>query len=509
MKTFEEVGTMVDDYFLVPHIQKLKDILIATEPLDNVEKADIVRRLAHGKPIHGMGERALNAELKDLSAKKVAVDGGSVSDAFYEDGKFRPMLLTKHLMEVDHYIFSVEDEMLRVYQDGVYVADEVRDTERLIEKLLGSAVKTHQVAATMKLLQDQNAQKITRHPDWINLKNGRYCLHSGAVLSHQPEFKSVIQLPVEYDSRAECPAFDKWIRDVLPNADNQYLLLQLIGYSMLQDVRFGKIVVLYGPTHTGKSTCLDLVKAFLGGINVSAVSLHALDNEDMRFARSQIAGKLANLSADLSSKHLAGDSQVKQIASGDSMTVEHKGVKPFTISPFATLWNSSNQLPVSNDRTDAWYERLVILPFMQQHKGEKADREILDKLTQPSEMSGILNKVLEALQVLLDENQFRTTESTDEMLMEYRTHNDQVNRYLSERCVKVEDGEIREDTIYQDYEEWAASEGIPRPLPKTKFREGAKQWGATHKFAKREGNRYHAYEGIDFYATVPEITDFE
>ena len=210
-----------------------------------------------------------------------------------------------------------------------------------------------------------------------------------------------------------------------------------MGYSMLQDVRFGKIAVLYGPTHTGKSTCLDILSGFLGRDNVSALSLHSLDNEDNRFSRAGLVGKLANVSADLSSKYLAGDSQIKQIAVGDPIQVEFKGIQSFPYYPFSTLWSSSNQLPVSHDRTDAWYERLLILPFMNQHKGEKADRKLLERLTQPTEMAGILNRVLDALRTLLDENVFLDTTSTRTMLEQYRRENDHVSRFMSEQYAGV------------------------------------------------------------------------
>ena len=53
------------------------------------------------------------------------------------------------------------------------------------------------------------------------------------------------------------------------------------------------------------------------------------------------------------------------------MQVEFKGQKSFIYKPFATLWASCNQLPVSHDRTDAWYERLILLGFFEQHTGKQ------------------------------------------------------------------------------------------------------------------------------------------
>ena len=169
------------------------------------------------------------------------------------------------------------------------------------------------------------------------------------------------------------------------------------------------------------------------------------------------------------------------------MQVEFKGFQSFPYSPFATLWASSNQLPVSHDRTDAWYERLVILPFMNQHRGDKADRKQLERLTQPEEMSGILNHVLDALHTLLDENVFLETSSTRTMLEQYRRENDHVSRFMSELYQISEGSYILEDDVWTAYTVWCDDEGI-KPLAKTKLRVGVSNWG-TPRIRKNEDNQ--------------------
>ena len=240
---------------------------------------------------------------------------------------------------------------------------------------------------------------------------------------------------------------------------------------------------------------MDILRAFLGDRNVSSLTLHALDNEDHRFSRSGIVGKRANVSADLSSRYLRGDSQIKQIASGDGMQVEYKGVQSFSYSPFATLWASCNELPLSHDRTDAWYERLVILPFMEQHTGNDADRGLVDRLTTPSELSGILNRVLGAMQVLLKDNVFFETDSTREMLKQYRLDNDHVSRFLADEYTRTEGRSEVEDEVYEYYKDWTEAEGI-KPLSKVKLREGIVSAGVSRKRLNQSGYRCFVFDGI-------------
>ena len=385
MKGFEEVRGMIEDY---THSREgYKVVINAIAEFDDLDdRKELQNGFEEFKDSHGRGRRDLNKSVEEARKSRVSSSKLPLESEFFEDGKFRPVRVANALQEDKDYLFSTEDGILRVYRDGAHVVDQHRETQREIHGMLGDWVRPHAVAQVISLLEDKTAGPMPFHRDWINLQNGRLCIHSFELLDHNPAFKSVTQLPITYDKQAKCPEFDKWLSDVLPEADDQMLLLQLMGYSMLQDARFSKIAVLYGPTHTGKSTCLDLVRHFLGFDNVSSVSLHALDDESLRFSSAALFGKLANISADLSSKHLAGDSIAKQIASGDSIAGEFKNRAIFSFSPFSTLWNSSNQLPVSRDRTDAWYERLVIIPFIRQHKGERADRNLLSKLTQPEEM---------------------------------------------------------------------------------------------------------------------------
>jgi len=488
--TLSEVKEQVTQYASDPSAEKLQDILILTTQLSPVERSEVINSLSDYNRKHGMSKSELQAEVRRLLTSADARD-----TPFFEAGKLKPIRVVDALQRDNDYLTTIEDGQLRIYRDGVFACDKTRQTARNIIALLGDDVERAAVSNVESLLSDMTAETVPEHLEWVNLANGRWCLNAWQLLEHSPVYKSIVQLPVAYDAKAKCPEFDAWLSDVLPSDADRFLLLQLFGYSMLQDVRFGKIVVLFGPTHTGKSTCLDLLKAFLGKDNVSAASLHALDNEQLRFSRSGLVGKLANVSADLSSKYLSGDSQVKQIAVGDPMQVEFKGVQGFPYSPFATLWASSNQLPVSHDRTDAWYERLVILPFMQQHKGKAADRKLLEKLTQPSELSGLLNQVLEALQVLLIDNAFKETESTRAMLEQYRQENDHVARFLSEWYQLAEDASVLEDELYSHYKEWCEDDGI-KALSKTKFREGVTKWGPTRKRLNRGGDRPFAFVGM-------------
>ena len=376
--TLKEVKKEVSRYAAHPNSESLQDILYVTCPLTPIERAEVVKELLALSDYHGLSKSELNAEIKRLL--KTAED-----TPFFEGKELKPLRVVNVLRESNVYLTTIVDKQLRIYEDGVYRKDDIRETAREVIQLLNDDVTRGGIDGVISLLQDLTMCDIPIHTDWLNFKNGRFCLDSWELLEHSPEYRSIVQMPVEYNPDAKCPEFDKFLPSVLPQEDDQFLLLQLMGYSMLQDLRFGKIVYLYGPTHTGKSTIFKVLRALLGEDNTAALTWHALDNEDRRFSRAGLVGKLANLSGDLSSKYLAGDSQIKKISVGDAIDVEFKGVQSFTVEQYCTLWASGNSLPVSHDRTDAWYERLILLPFSQQHRGKEADKHLPKRLTQPGQ----------------------------------------------------------------------------------------------------------------------------
>ena len=489
--TLDDILDDIKAYAAEPTHELLTLILTAISTLDTlIDRETALRALEKEKSKHALSYTQLKKQVTEFTRE------ANTLNEFFDDGKFLPGAVCDTLEDSGHYLTLPTDNLLRVYRSGVYREDITSETAKTIDGWLGAATRPDRIRSALELLEIRTKTDVDRHTGFINLMNGRLCLSSWELLDHTPDLPSLIQLPVRYDPAATCTEFDGWLQNVLPAGDDQQLLLQLLGYSMLQDVRFGKIAVLYGPTHTGKSTCLSLVKALLGEKNTSALSLHALDNEDRRFSRSGLVGKLANISADLSSKYLAGDSQIKQIASGDPMQVEFKNGQPFLYKPFATLWASANQLPVSHDRTDAWYERLILLPFDQQHKGNAADRKVLDRMTEPSELSGILNRAIDALKQLIADNTFIETESTETLLAEYRLENDHVDRFLSETYTRVDGAECLEQDVYDVYGEWCDAEGI-QALSKTKFRTGITSWGCERKRKKSAGQRYFVFKGLE------------
>src|SRR5690606_18531789 len=85
----------------------------------------------------------------------------------------------------------------------------------------------------------------------------------------------------------------------------------------------------------------------------------------------------------------------KMLVAGDSLTVQKKHQHPFEFNNYAKLIFRANKVPETEDETDAYYRRWIILPFPRYIDPLKADRQLIEKLTTDEELSGLLNLVIQ------------------------------------------------------------------------------------------------------------------
>jgi putative DNA primase/helicase len=255
-------------------------------------------------------------------------------------------------------------------------------------------------------------------------------------------------LPLIYDPSATCPEWDKFIASVVPD-DCTELIYELIAWLMTRDRSIQKLVILLGVGANGKSTLIKGITAFLGRDTVSAIDLYTLESN--RFAVVNLLGKLANIWADLPNKTLETTSVMKAITGGDRIMAERKFGKQFEYEPFAKLLFSSNGLPKTTDFSERYFGRLLPIPFPNEFPEiPKVGRTLDARLSDPKELSGVLNRAL-ALLPRLRSNGFAQAASVQECLDEYRTSSDPVSEWLAEEVDVDPDEMISKQDLYQAY----------------------------------------------------------
>ena len=126
---------------------------------------------------------------------------------------------------------------------------------------------------------------------------------------------------------------------------------------------------------------------------------------------------MANISADLPKTAISTSGRFKMLTGRDTISAEFKHKNAFQFLNTAKMWFSCNEFPQTTEDTLAYVRRWKIFNCGNAFIGEKADSKILEKLTIPEELSGLLNWILEGLKRLLTNGRFSVNE-TEQTLRE-------------------------------------------------------------------------------------------
>ena len=166
----------------------------------------------------------------------------------------------------------------------------------------------------------------------------------------------------------------------------------------------------------------------------------------------------------------------KLMVAGEPIAVERKGEQGFAFKPYARLFFSANTLPRSLDTTDGFFRRLILIRFPNSFIKEAADPNLLQKLTTPEELSGLLNKTVQSLRVLMGRGHFEEPESAMFELSEYWVDCDPLALFVTEACELDPANTIKRSALYQAYRNFCQLNGY-KPLASRKFTQSLETYG--------------------------------
>jgi P4 family phage/plasmid primase-like protien len=386
-----------------------------------------------------------------------------------EDPRGLTAVIAEAITRTEHFAKDVGGKLYH-YEKGVYRRGGDDYIAASVKELLdssGASAKwtTHRTREVTEYIR-VDAPVLWEHPptNQINVLNGVLDLERGELLDHDPAFLSPVQLPVEYDEEAECPEWEKFVEATFPE-DAHDLAWEIPALLMTPDTSIQKAVLLTGEGANGKSTYLAGVEEFIGPDNCVALSLQKIESD--RFAASRLIGKLANICPDLPSDHLTSTSTFKAITGGDRITAEYKFRDSFEVLPFARLVFSANHPPRSGDASHAFYRRWLVVPFNRTFEpDEQIPRSVLDaKLSDPRELSGVLNKALRVLTTIRERGGLSEPGSVKEALAEFQRTTDPLTVWLERNTVEHPTAMVAQDELRHAYNAFCERTGKPGMSP--------------------------------------------
>lgn len=315
---------------------------------------------------------------------------------------------------------------------------------------------------------------------WVNMQNGTLVVDSeGGVRlrEHNRDDFFTYVLPYHYLPQAQCPLWHKFLDRVLPEMESQMVFSEFAGYCFTtNEMKYEKMLVLYGGGSNGKSVATDILRELLGRDNVSSVDLEKLTTDDNH--RSLIEGKLANIAQE-NGQNVAY-SILKNIVSGEPVMVKTLYKDPKLITNYGKLISSYNQLPKS-EATLGFFRRWIIIPFDVTITEQERDIRLKDKLCE--ELPGILNWVLEGLKRLVVNRAFTESSVCSNALESYKISTNSALRFCEERLSKNEEGHMSLKMLYQEYMKYCVEDGVTNKYGKNKFSEIIEKWGIEHSIS--------------------------
>jgi putative DNA primase/helicase len=363
--------------------------------------------------------------------------------------EYRHIEIARELLD-NHHFKTLDGVIYRYNNSGLYVPDGKAFIEGEAQKLLDNNASSFVVNEVVKWIERETRTEryeFDKEPGVINTMEGLIDIQNRKFREHSPDYLSLIQIPVIFDSKKECPRISQFFSEIL-NPEDIPVIEELFGYCLWRQYHIQKAFLLVGEGSNGKSTLIELLRTFLGRKNCSSLTFQELEED--RFAKEYLYMKLANLSSDIPSKAMHHVGTFKMLTGGDEISADRKFRDMIRFNNFAKIVFSANRPPkVYNDDSYAFWRRWVIIDFPNQFT-TGADKNLLAKLTTMDELCGLFNLSLKGLKRLLEKGDFSTTTTPDDIAKKYNIMADPVLSFVND-CCELGDYITERDTLYEAF----------------------------------------------------------
>jgi phage/plasmid primase, P4 family, C-terminal domain len=306
--------------------------------------------------------------------------------------------------------------------------------------------------------------------EFIGFSNCVWSNRTGKVYDYSPDRICFFKLPIDFNPNAKSPVFDEFMRDITcNNEDLEKLLYEMIGFCLNPRNEKGKSFFLIGSGANGKSTFLKAVTKAFGGNNIESLDFEDLNKQ---FFTHKLIGKLINIGSDINMRYVSGANLFKKLVTGDSVTVDIKFQTPIKFSNCAKFIFAGNRPPRTDDTSDGFLRRIILIPFIAKFTSTDEDDKMIDKLTTHESLEYLIQQAIKGYW-RMEKYGFTISESVIEMKKAYEILSNPVVEFLNGYGEKAELNEYLKSVtaahFYKyEYSIWCDENGY-KPLSSGNF----------------------------------------
>jgi len=224
----------------------------------------------------------------------------------------------------------------------------------------------------------------------LNCLNGTLDLRTGELRPHRREDLLTHLCPVIYDPDAKSALWEGFLQRVTcGDLALQHFLQQVAGYALTGSTREEKLLFVYGPARSGKSTFLGALQATLGEDYSHTCDFEAFlkrkptggPKDDL----ANMAGKRLVVSVETDEGARLAEGLIKQLTGGDRVRARRLYANSIEFLPQFKLFLAANDRPKARDDDDALWERILEVPFPHSIPRSERDPDVKTVLCDPSE----------------------------------------------------------------------------------------------------------------------------
>ena len=378
-------------------------------------------------------------------------------------------ILVKYILNDNHIYTTRDDERseMWIYCDGIYIPQGRTFIQEICREILSEIINSslvNQVIFKIECDTYIDQKEFFEDPpiDLIAIKNGIFNIKTKKLSKFNPKIRFFNKFPLTYRLKEDCIKIKRFFNSLFKNEEEILVIQEIFGYLLLREYRYEKSFMFLGGGRNGKGKTIEIMKRFLGVENCVEIPLSDLEND--LFAVGELFKKMANLCGDLSKTALKNTGRFKNLTARDMISAPRKFKTRITFENYAKFIFACNQLPITYDITPAFFQRWIILDFpytflpkleIGENNTNKLlklqDPNIIDKITNEFEMSGLLNWALEGLDRIIKNKTFSYSHSTNEVEIMWLRKSSSLNAFIMDCIAEEYDYDYPKFTFRNNY----------------------------------------------------------
>lgn len=411
--------------------------------------------------------------------------------------------------------------MARQMADEAAAGDQDDDFVKLLRKWAArstATARTDAAVANFRMIPQVRIDSYDLDKDarYLGVQNGVIDLGTEltdvpVLLPSSPDLMITKLMAASYHPDAPATRWEKFMEEIIPDAELREFLQRMCGYALLGKPNYRAMAILSGPPRSGKSKFIESISHVFGqygGTAAAALFRQKRDGTSPTVDLHHLRGKRFVATSESSESTVMDEELIKRVTGMDKVNSRGLYENPQEWLPQFVLFMATNHHPRVNPEDNATWDRLKVIPFEQEFRGDGDDPFLLDKLV--AEADGILSWLIEGLRKFRELGRLDEPEQVVVAGNTYRRENDTVSQFVDssveEQVLFTEPGAIIQNAmLYEMYDGWCARNKVGPAIGPRKFarrleslgfeRSGPKAWSGlrpgTHGMLGRMGPLYN------------------